>query len=137
MLILPDCHRNPVSIAVALVIGFGTIVYAVKDKGFRASFDNVLAGLTIGLLVCGAWYTTGVIGNDEFEPVPVEAVTFIAPSGNLLNYLMTWTGSQINFGIAVVLGMIFGSFLYAILTETFDSRPSRAGGYAQPSRPAC
>lgn len=125
---LTGLSSESVSIAVALVIGFGTIVYAVKDKGFRGSFDNVLAGLTIGLLVCGAWYTTGVIGNDEFEPVPVEAVTFIAPSGNLLNYLMTWTGSQINFGIAVVLGMIFGSFLYAILSGNFRIETFASGG---------
>ena len=70
---------------------------------------------------------TGVIGNDDFEPVMIEAVTFIAPVGNTLNYVMTWTGAQINFGVAVVLGMIGGSFVYAIATgnfriETFTTR---------------
>jgi uncharacterized membrane protein YedE/YeeE len=32
---------------------------------------------------------------------------------------MTYTGAQINFGIAIVLGMIFGSFVYAIISGTF------------------
>jgi hypothetical protein len=107
------------TIAVTLVLGIGTVWYAVKDKDFRASGDNILAGITIGVLVVGAWYVTGVIGNDDFEPVPVEALTFIAPTGNTVNYLMTWTGAEINFGIAVVLGMIVGSFLYAISSGNF------------------
>jgi uncharacterized membrane protein YedE/YeeE len=107
------------TIVVALVLGLGAIIYAVKDKDFRASGDNILAGITIGVLVVGAWYVTGVIGNDDFEPVPVEALTFIAPTGNTVNYLMTWTGAEINFGIAVVLGMIVGSFLDAVSTGNF------------------
>ncbi len=107
------------TIAVTLVLGLGAVWYAVKDKDFRASGDNILAGTAIGVLVIGAWYVTGVIGNDDFEPVPVEALTFIAPTGNTVNYLMTWTGAEINFGIAVVLGMIVGSFLYAISSGNF------------------
>jgi hypothetical protein len=108
-------------------LGLGTIVYALKDKTFRRSFDDVFVAVVVGSLIAGAWYVTGVIGNDEFEPVPLEAVSFIAPAGDTLNYLMTYTGSVINFGIAVVLGMIAGSSVYAILSgnfriETFASR---------------
>ncbi len=116
-----------VSKGVAAVLGLGAVWYSFKDPDFRASSDNIVAGIAIGLLVAGAWYVTGVIGNDDFEPVMIEAVTFIAPVGNTLNYVMTWTGAQINFGIAVVLGMIGGSFVYAIATgnfriETFTTR---------------
>ena len=42
-----------------------------------------------------------------------------APTGNTVNYLMTWTGAEINFGIAVVFGMILGSFLYAVFSGNF------------------
>jgi hypothetical protein len=108
-----------VSRIVALVLGLGAVWYALKDRDFRTSYDSLLAGTVIGLLVVGAWYVTGVIGNDDFEPVMIEAITFVAPTGNTLNYLMTWTGSQINFGIAVVLGVIAGSFVYAVATGNF------------------
>jgi uncharacterized membrane protein YedE/YeeE len=42
-------------------------------------------------------------------------------------YLLTFTGSTINFGIAAIFGVILGSFLYAISTgrfrlETFSDR---------------
>jgi uncharacterized membrane protein YedE/YeeE len=93
----------------------------LKNPPPRLDFclPGLLAGTVIGLLVVGAWYVTGVIGNDDFEPVMIEAITFVAPTGNTLNYFMTWTGSEINFGIAVVLGMIVGSFVYAVATGNF------------------
>jgi len=114
-------------VGVSMLIGLGTVFYAFKDKTFRGSFDNILAGITIGLLIAGAWYVTGVIGNDDFEPVPIESISFISPVGNAINYLMTYTGSAIGFGIAVVFGMIFGSFVFAVLSrnfriETFNNR---------------
>ncbi len=104
---------------IALVIVITTFVYAFGDKFFRASRDNILAGITLGLFIVSAWYITGVLGNDDFEPVPLEGVSFISPVGNTMNYLMTWTGSTINFSIAVVFGVITGSFIYAILSRTF------------------
>jgi uncharacterized membrane protein YedE/YeeE len=116
-----------VSWLVAVAIGGGLIVYAFASGDFRRSFDNVLAGVVIGLLIISGWYVTGVIGFDEFEPVRLESYTFVAPVGENLQYLMTFTGSTINFGIAAVFGVILGSFLYVILTgkfriETFSTR---------------
>jgi len=116
---LTGLPQYPVWIAVSSIIGLGTVWYAFKDKTFRHSLDNILAGTVIGLLIAGSWYVTGVIGNDEFEPIPIEAISFIAPVGNTVNYLMTYTGSVIGFGIAVVFGMIMGSFLYAVASGTF------------------
>ncbi len=102
-----------------ILFGGGTAWYAFKDKTFRGSFDNILAGTTVGIVCAAAWYITGVVGNDDFEPTPLEGISFIAPVGNALNYLMTYTGSTIGFGIAVVGGMIAGSFIYAIVSGTF------------------
>ena len=112
---------------VAFVFGFGAILYAFASRTFRSSFDNILAGIAIGLIIPAGWYVTGVLGYDDFEPVRLESYTFIAPVGESLMYLQTYTGSTINFGIAAVLGVILGSFLYVIMTgkfrlETFSDR---------------
>lgn len=104
----------------ALVIAVLMIVWALSQSALRKNFDNLLAGIVVGLCVVGAWYITGVIGNDDFDPTPVEGLSFVAPSGNTVSYLMTFTGAQINFGIAVVLGMVAGSFVYAVVTRTFS-----------------
>lgn len=109
------------------LIAFGFITYAFKQKEFRASFDNVLAGLVIGGCIIAAWFVTGYIGQDDFDPVTPQGMAFIGPTGNTISYLMTFTGAEINFGIAVALGMIAGSFLYAVISgnfriETFNNK---------------
>lgn len=111
--------RDYSRIGITLVITLTTFWYAFKDRDFRASTHNMVSGIMIGVLVAGAWYVTGVLGADDFEPTPIEALTFIAPVGNTLSYIMTYTGAQINFGISVVFGMLAGSFLYGIVTGSF------------------
>jgi uncharacterized membrane protein YedE/YeeE len=112
---------------VAVLMGLGLVVYAFASGTFRRSFDNILAGIVVGLVIPAGWYATGVIGFDDFEPVRLESYTFVAPTGESLMYLMTYTGSTIGFGVAAVGGVILGSFLYVILTgkfrlETFINR---------------
>jgi len=116
-----------ISRIVAMLLGSGLVIYAFLGREFRRSFDNILAGITIGLIIPAGWYVTGVIGFDDFEPLRLESYTFIGPTAQGLMYLQTYTGSTINFGIAAVAGVISGSFIYVILTgkfrlETFSDR---------------
>ena len=116
-----------VSRVAAILLGGGLVVYAFLGKGFRHSFNNILAGAVIGLIIPAGWYVTGVVGFDDFDPVRLESFTFIAPTGQSLMYLMAFTGSTIGFGVAAVSGVILGSFLYVVLTgkfrlETFTDR---------------
>jgi hypothetical protein len=108
-----------VSWVIAALLGGGMIIYAFANAGFRHSFNDILAGLVIGLIIPAGWYVTGVIGFDDFEPVRFESYTFVAPTGESLQYLMTFTGSTINFGVSAVFGVILGSFLYAVLSRKF------------------
>jgi len=108
-----------VSMVVSVVIGGGLVVFAFKNAEFRSSTHNMAAGIIIGLLVIAAWYVTGVIGNDDFDPVQLASFTFVAPSGDSLQYLMTFSGATINFGIAVIGGVIVGSFLMAVASKQF------------------
>jgi uncharacterized membrane protein YedE/YeeE len=116
-----------VTVTVSALVVLTLLWFVFKDGAFRASGGNMLVGAALGFLVASAWYVTGVIGFDDFEPVPFESVTFIAPVGNAVNYLMTWTGSTIGFGVAVVFGILCGSLFYALASggfriETFSDR---------------
>ena len=116
-----------VNLVVSVLLGLGLVIYAFAAKSFRGSLDNILAGVTIGLIIPAGWYVTGVVGFDDFDPVRFESYTFVAPTGESLMYLLTFTGSTISFGVAAVFGVILGSFLYVILTrkfrlETFSDR---------------
>jgi uncharacterized membrane protein YedE/YeeE len=53
------------------------------------------------------------------EPTPLQSFSFVAPVADSLQYLMTYTGSTIGFGVAAVFGVVTGSFLYAVATGNF------------------
>jgi uncharacterized protein len=93
--------------------------YCFKDAEFRASPINIVGGIIIGALIPIGWMITGLVGADDFEPVPLASFTFVAPIGEGLMYLMIFTGTSINFGIAAVAGVVLGSFLMAIATGRF------------------
>lgn len=105
---------------VAVVVSVVLIGWALKQEELRNNANNWVAGIVVGLLVICAWIATGILGADDFDPVPLEALSFVAPTGNTVSYLMTYTGATINFGIATVFGVIVGSFLYAIVSRTFS-----------------
>ena len=106
-----DANERILQILISGIISMTLIVFCFKDPEFRNSPKNISAGLVIGILISLAWYTTGVIGKDDFDPTPLVSFSFVAPTGNSIQYLMTFTGSTIDFGIASVGGVIFGSFL--------------------------
>jgi uncharacterized membrane protein YedE/YeeE len=104
-------------LAAAVVLGL--LWYCFRDADFRASPADIGGGLIIGALIPAGWIITGVIGNDAFDPAPLASFTFVAPVGESLMYLMIFTGTTINFGIAAVFGVITGSFVAALASGTF------------------
>ncbi len=105
-------------LTVAVIAG-GLFVFCFKSSSFRSAKLDVAAGLIVGSLIVLAWLVTGYIGFDEFEPTPVTSLSFVAPVAESLQYLMTFTGAKINFGIAVVGGIILGSFMAAKVAGEF------------------
>lgn len=129
-------ETESIRLIVALVFALAILAYCFKDAEFRASTNDIVAGLIIGLIIPVGWFITGVIGGDDFDPTQMFSFTFVAPSGDSIQYLMTFTGMSINFGIAAVFGVITGSFLMAIATKSFhieafsgaDDMKSHMGG---------
>jgi uncharacterized membrane protein YedE/YeeE len=113
----------------AIVAALLAFVFSSRD--FRGSVDNLLGGATVGLAVVAGWYlTAGPIGTAwkdwaEMADTPPSRVasqsyTFISPMGDAVRYLTHPTDfSLINFGIAALVGVIAGSFLYAIVRRRF------------------
>lgn len=103
----------------AAVLGAALIVFAFSHAPFRRSPGQIAAGLIVGLLVAAGWYATGYLGADDFNPVPVTSLTFVAPIADALQYVMLSTGSTLNFGIVTVFGVLVGSLLTALATGRF------------------
>lgn len=103
----------------ASIISAALIIFAFAHPAFRRSPGQVSAGLVVGLLVAAGWFATGYLGADDFNPVPVTSLTFVAPIADALQYVMLSTGSTLNFGIVTVFGVFAGSFVAALLTGRF------------------
>jgi len=114
------------------VVGLGLLVFVFKDKRFRSNLSHVLGSVVLGLLVVAAWYLTGHIGFGEdpetMEMVyfatntrTLESMSFVAPVAFNLEMLMLWTDKSLRmtFGIASAIGVVLGSFAYAISTRQF------------------
>jgi uncharacterized membrane protein YedE/YeeE len=81
---------------------------------FRRDFRLLAGGAAAGCAIVAGWVVTGALGADDFDPTPVASASFIAPVGDSLLYLMLATGKKINFGVALVAGVVLGSFLLAV-----------------------
>jgi len=111
----------------AAVIVVALILFAFAHPAFRRAPGQIAAGVIVGVLVAGGWYVTGYLGADDFNPVPVTSLTFIAPIADSLQYAMLSTGLTLNFGIATVGGVFAGSLVTALVTGHFKFE-----GYSSP-----
>lgn len=118
-----------------------------KSAEFRSSFDNILGGLVVGLAVLAAWYVSSnllidldgeryslrdfvsqwdfLAESEEGKPADTAALspqsfTFINPMGQTLGFVAQgFDGAYLTFGVMGLLGVIGGSFLWAVLSKGF------------------
>ena len=124
MLGLKESLSRALAVAATVV---ALMLFAFAHPAFRRSPGQIAAGVVVGLLVAGGWYVTGCLGADDFNPVPVTSLTFIAPIADSLQYAMLSTGLALNFGIATVAGVFAGSLATALATGRF-----KLEGYSSP-----
>ena len=119
-------------IGVAAIVAAAILFFVLKDREFRANTEYVAGGVVVGLLVVAGWYVTAHVGYQE-NPATLEmtffgtntraaeSISFVAPLAYTLELLMLWTDKSltITFGIMAALGIVVGSFAYAMVSRTF------------------
>jgi uncharacterized membrane protein YedE/YeeE len=113
----------------ALAISLALFWFAFSSPAFRASAKDIAGGAIIGALVPAGWLATGWLGADDFDPVPLVSLTFVAPIGETIQYAMLATGTRVTFGVAVVCGVFVGALAAALLTGSF-----KLEGFKEPGR---
>ena len=118
--------------ALAAAIAAGLLAFVFKAREFR-TFDNVLGGVVVGLVIVGGWALSGHVGYLSEDPGTLEekflatnsgrmeSFSFVAPVAYLLELLMLWSDKSrvVTFGVAAVLGMFAGSLAWSLATRTF------------------
>ena len=115
-------------------LGLGLIlaIWALAGRGFL-NFNNVLAGVGIGLLVSAMWWVSGNLGFVAEHPETlqetflatnsgrIEAMSFVAPMAYTLDWLVLFSDKSkvLTLGIVSVLGVVAGSAVCALVTRSF------------------
>ena len=118
-------------LAAAAVLALGAAALALRS-GARP-LHLALAGL-LGLLVPLAWVGTGFVLFDEFDPIPMESLSFTLPSAEALFWSIAGTSVPAGFGVGLVGGTLVGALVLALLGGRFAwasfETPRQTGRYA-------
>jgi uncharacterized membrane protein YedE/YeeE len=74
-----------------------------------------LSGIGVGVMVALAWLATYQFSTQSFEVVPVQSLSFTGPSADILMLVLSPPGQPWNFNIGLVPGVVFGSFVAALI----------------------
>lgn len=115
---------------------FGAVLAALvltlvlRSRDFRQDGNNLFAGVVVGLAVIAGWTLTGgplseawgeyaLLATEPPIRVAAQSFTFISPMGDAVNLLLNPKFSLLSFGVVSMLGVIAGSFVYAVLVKKF------------------
>jgi len=116
------------------------LVWVLRDKDFW-TFNSFLAGFGVGGVVVAMWWVSGHLGFVPEHPETldavyvatssgrIEALNFVAPIANTLDWLMFYSDASkvLTTGVMAVSGVVCGSALSALQSKTF-----RLEGFANP-----
>ncbi|HEX2116102.1 MAG TPA: YeeE/YedE family protein [Alphaproteobacteria bacterium] len=109
-------------LAAALTAGIAVAVlllFALWKGELIARARLLGGGLAIGAAVAFGWWITGAAADDPFDPARVESYSFVAPLGEALVFLMTASGSRLDFMEGSVAGVLIGAFVAARVAGEF------------------
>lgn len=132
-------------IVIGGVIGLGLLIFVFMSVDFRSRFDNILGGGVVGIAVLAAWYVSSSLvtitsSDDKYSwtqytgddvwvmiesaerplDVGVQSLSFINPIGQSMRYgLNQFDERFLTFGVVSVIGVILGSFIWALLSRGF------------------
>ncbi|AGW91533.1 transporter [Ralstonia pickettii DTP0602] len=124
--------RGALQLGLGLLLGGVLVLWALAGRGFR-SFDNLLGGTGVGLIIVAMWYVSGHLGYVSEDPNTLEelfvstnsgrmeSLSFVAPYAYTLDWLMMFSDKSkvLTIGIVSVFGVIAGAAVYALATRTF------------------
>lgn len=133
-------NLNALNIPGGYLIGIALVLEVLRHKDFW-TFDGLLAGAGLGILVVAMWWVSGCWGFVAEHPETletmyiatssgrIEAFNFVAPLAYTLDWLMFYSDQSkvLTSGVVAVLGVATGSAAIALVRQTF-----RWEGFADP-----
>jgi len=108
------------ALVTALGIALGFLIWALAYGPLRRSPSDVIWGAVAGLAVVWSFWATSWIYAESFGEVQVEGLSFTAPVGRTLIYLMTSTAGGLNFSVGAVSGVMAGALAGSLWRGRFQ-----------------
>lgn len=119
-------------LALAMIIGLSLMIWAFSGRNFF-QFNNLLAGLGIGLVIVAMWWVSGHMAYLAENPDTLqeaflatnsgkaEALSFVSPVAYALDWFMFFSDKSkvLTIGIVTVVGVVAGSAIYSLATQSF------------------
>jgi hypothetical protein len=86
----------------------------------HADIKLMVGGAILGATVVAAWYTSGVLAFDDFNPKAPSAISVSGPMSRVGNMLVAGDYPTLSLAISFVIGVIAISFVMAIITRQFQ-----------------
>jgi len=102
-----------IRVLVAIAISTALLFWIFRDAGFRAKTKSIVTGTVIGLVIAFGWFATVTAAEHAFDPVQLEAGSFVVPVGDLILQFITFTGTLPDYGVGLIAGTLVGAALGA------------------------
>ena len=104
---------------IGILIGVILTLAMFSSKEMRQAPTEVFWATIAGFAVVIGWGGTAWVFANGFSAIPVESHTYSAPLGDTIIYLMTSSGSALNFGVGSVAGVLAGAFIGSLFKGHF------------------
>lgn len=98
--------------AVAVVLA--GLAWIFNSASFRHQRAQILTAVVIGGVITFGWWATSFIAARSFEPVQIEAGSFVVPVGDGIMQLITYTGTWPDYGVGLIAGTLLGAVFAAL-----------------------
>lgn len=121
------------SLVVGLVSLASVLSISLRAIQIPVLRSQLLGGITIGVLVVAGWIGTGLVLQDEFDPIAFQTLSFTSTISESLFWSIASTSIGAGFGVGLFSGVLMGSAFSALTRsefkwESFES-PAQTGRY--------
>ena len=110
---------GPLAIVAVLVIAAAAIGWALAYEPLRKRLDMILWGIAAGLAVVWCYIGTSWLAEASLGAITVESLSFTAPVGRTLMFIMTSTAGGISFSVGAVVGVMAGALIGSTIRGLF------------------
>jgi len=102
-----------ITLPVAAAIAAGLFYWIFRDRRFRGDREKMASGIVIGTGIAAGWFVTSGFATRLFQPVQIEAGSFVMPLGDTMLQIITVTGALPDYGVGLVAGVLIGAMARA------------------------